>query len=63
MTPADECRAFLDSINDDGDIEAVANRFGQTKRYVEGRLRLARLAKPIFDALAKGDISLEVAIG
>ncbi len=63
MTPADECRAFLDSINDDGDIEAVANRFGQTIRYVEGRLRLARLAKPIFDALAKGDISLEVAIG
>ena len=61
MSPADECRAYLAFMGDTPDIAAVAERFGQTVRYVEGRLRLAKLAKPIFAALSKGEISLEVA--
>ncbi len=59
LTPAEECRAFLHFLGKDGDIDAVAARFGQTRRFIEGRLRLANLAEPIFDALAKGDITLD----
>jgi ParB family chromosome partitioning protein len=59
LTPAEECRAFLHFLGKDGDIDAVALRFGQTRRFIEGRLRLANLAEPIFDALAKGEITLD----
>lgn len=61
LTPAEECRAFQHFLGVDGDIDAVAKRFGQTRRFIEGRLRLATLAAPIFDALAAGEISLEIA--
>ncbi|VWX51039.1 hypothetical protein NOVOSPHI9U_370043 [Novosphingobium sp. 9U] len=61
MTPADECRAFQHFIGTDGSIDAVAKRFGQTRRFIEGRLRLAALAEPIFDALAEGKITLDLA--
>ena len=61
MTPAEECRAFSHFISEDGDAAAVANRFGLTRRFVEGRLRLASLAPPIFDALDRGEITLDVA--
>ena len=61
MTPTDECTAFLHFLGKDGDIDAVAKRFGQTRRFVEGRLRLATLAPPVFDALATGDMTMEVA--
>ncbi|MDE2172260.1 MAG: plasmid stabilization protein, partial [Sphingomonadales bacterium] len=44
------------------DAEAVARRFGVTVRHVQGRLRLADLAEPIFAALADGDITLDVAM-
>ena len=43
MTPAEECRAFQHFLQSDGDIDAVAKRFGQTRRFIEGRLRLANL--------------------
>ena len=59
LTPAEECRAFQHFLGKDGDIDAVASRFGQTRRFIEGRLRLANLAEPIFDALAKGEITLD----
>ncbi|PND82934.1 chromosome partitioning protein ParB, partial [Escherichia coli] len=49
LTPAEECRAFQHFLGVDGDIDAVAKRFGQTRRFIEGRLRLATLAQPIFD--------------
>ena len=45
LTPAEECRAFLHFLGKDGDIDAVATRFGQTRRFIEGRLRLANLGK------------------
>lgn len=61
MTPTDECKAFLHFLGTEGDVEAVAKRFGLTRRFVEGRLRLATLADPIFDALAGGDMTMEVA--
>ncbi|PBN42971.1 ParB/RepB/Spo0J family partition protein [Sphingobium sp. D43FB] len=61
MTPAEECRAFQHFIGASGDIDAVAKRFGVTRRFVEGRLRLASLAEPIFEALSKGEITLDVA--
>lgn len=61
MTPAEECRAFLHFIGTNGDVDAVAKRFGVTRRFVEGRLRLATLADPIFEALNAGDITLDVA--
>jgi ParB family chromosome partitioning protein len=61
MTPAEECRAFQHFIGKSGDIDAVAKRFGVTRRFVEGRLRLASLAEPIFEALSKGEITLDIA--
>ena len=61
MTPTDECKAFLHFLGTDGDVDAVAKRFGQTRRFVEGRLRLATLADPIFDTLAAGQMTMEVA--
>jgi ParB family transcriptional regulator, chromosome partitioning protein len=61
MTPAQECRAFHHFLGNGGDIACVAKRFGLTRRFVEGRLRLATLAEPIFEALASGSLSLEMA--
>ncbi len=61
MTPAEECRAFQHFLQSDGDIDAVAKRFGQTRRFIEGRLRLANLAEPIFEALANGEMTLDMA--
>jgi ParB family chromosome partitioning protein len=60
MTPADE-RAYRDIVDGGADAEAVARRFGVTVRHVQGRLRLADLAEPIFAALAAGEITLDVA--
>jgi ParB family chromosome partitioning protein len=61
LTPAEECRAFQHFIGKGADIDDVAKRFGTTRRFVEGRLRLASLADPIFDALAAGEITLDLA--
>ena len=61
MSPAEECRAFQHFIGQDGDSAAVAKRFGLTQRFVDGRLRLANLAEPIFEALASGAMTLDVA--
>ena len=61
LTPAEECRAFQHFLGVDGDIDAVAKRFGQTRRFVEGRLRLAALADPVFESLAKGEMTLDMA--
>lgn len=61
MTPADECKAFLHFLGRDGDVDGVARRFGQTRKFVEGRLRLANLAPEIFKLLEDGEIGMEVA--
>lgn len=62
MTAADECTAFKNMIEKEGKTPAqVAARFGKTERFVLGRVRLADLHETIFEALHKGDITLEVA--
>ena len=62
MTPAEECRAFQAIIADGKKTPAdVAKCFGLTERFVLGRLRLANLADIVFDALADGAITLDVA--
>ena len=61
MNPADEARAFSDLVTAGAQIGDVARRFGLTARFVEGRLRLADLAPVVLDALASGEITLDMA--
>lgn len=62
MNPADACTAFRSIIEKENKTPAdVAKRFGLTEKFVLGRLRLAGLAEPIFEALAKGEITLDIA--
>tara|TARA_A100001391_G_C5080436_1_gene279938 strand:+ start:2577 stop:4571 length:1995 start_codon:yes stop_codon:yes gene_type:complete len=61
MNPADEAQAFASLIEAGASSEDVARRFGLTVRFVEGRLRLANLAQPVFEALAAGEITLDIA--
>jgi ParB family chromosome partitioning protein len=61
MNPADECLAFQQLIEQGADVVGIARRFGLAARFVEGRLRLASLAPPVFEALGAGEIGLEVA--
>ncbi|MBA4090113.1 MAG: chromosome partitioning protein ParB [Sphingobium sp.] len=63
MNPADACCAFQDIIAIEKKTPAdVAKRFGLTERFVLGRLRLAGLAEPVFDALRAGAITLDIAM-
>ncbi|WP_033964773.1 MULTISPECIES: ParB/RepB/Spo0J family partition protein [Sphingomonadaceae] len=63
MNPAEACRAFQDVIETEGKTPAdVAKRFGVTEKFVHGRLRLAGLAEPVFDALASNAITLDIAM-
>jgi ParB family chromosome partitioning protein len=61
MNPADEAQAFAALIDAGILVEDVARRFGLTVRFVEGRLRLATLAPVVFEALASGEITLDIA--
>lgn len=61
MTPTDEIRAYKHFVNEGSDLDAIAKRFGRTRRFIEGRLRLADLADRIFAALEEGKITLDVA--
>ena len=61
MNPADEAQAFAALIDGGASVEDVARRFGLTVRYVEGRLRLARLAPVVFEALASSEITFDMA--
>lgn len=61
MNPADEAQAFASIIESGATPEDVARRFGLTVRFVEGRLRLASLAPVVFEALAAGEITLDMA--
>src|SRR3546814_14465713 len=60
MSPADECRSYRAALDKGETEEDVARRLGVTVRHVQGRLRLADLAEPIFNALAEGKITLDV---
>lgn len=62
MKPADECCAFRSIIEREKKTAAeLARRFGKTEKFVLGRLRLANLAPPIFEALRLGAIGIEIA--
>ena len=61
MSPADECRGYRAAMDKGESEEDLARRMGVTVRHVQGRLRLADLAEPIFNALAEGKITLDVA--
>jgi ParB family transcriptional regulator, chromosome partitioning protein len=61
MIPADEAQAFAALVTGGATVEDVARRFGLTVRFVEGRLRLATLAPVVFEALASGQITLDIA--
>src|SRR3546814_15081696 len=61
MNPADEAQAFAALVAGGATVEDVARRFGLTVRFVEGRLRLAPLATVVFEALASGEITLDIA--
>lgn len=63
MSPADACHAFQDIIETEKKTPAdIVKRFGLTERFVLGRLRLANLAEPVFEALREGEITLDVAM-
>lgn len=62
MNPAEACTAFRSIIEKEKKTPAdIAKRFGITERFVEGRLRLANLAQPVFEALARSEITLDIA--
>lgn len=62
MNPADACTAFRTIIDKEKKtIADIAKRFSLTERFVEGRLRLANLATPVFEALARSEITLDIA--
>ena len=62
MSPAEDCLAFRDLIEVEGRSTAeIAKRFGIEERFVMGRLRLANLAQPIFEALEANEIILDIA--
>lgn len=61
INPADEAQAFAALVSGGATVDDVARRFGLTVRFVEGRLRLATLAPVVFEALASGQITLDIA--
>ncbi|MEG3162889.1 ParB/RepB/Spo0J family partition protein [Sphingomonas sp. LB2R24] len=61
LSPAEECRAFQHFLNGSTDSDGVAKRFGVTRRFIEGGLRLADLSELIFAKLASGDLTLDMA--
>ena len=61
MSPADECRGYRAAMDKGESEEDLARRMGVTVRHVQGRLRLADLAEPIFIALSEGKITLDIA--
>lgn len=61
MNPADEALAFKTLMDNGADADTVAKSMSVTSRYVMGRMSLCDLAPEIFQALAAGDITLDVA--
>jgi ParB family chromosome partitioning protein len=59
MHPADECDAFLALIEKGTPPADVAARFGKTEKYVQQRLKLARVSPLVIKAYRKGALTLE----
>lgn len=59
MHPIDEFVAFDRLLKNGHSLETVANRFGVTTRFVEGRMRLARLSPKILESFRADEIDLD----
>ena len=63
LSPADESIYYAELFDKLGeDTEVVAARVKRSRDHIEGRLNLLRGDKHVFDALAKGKISIGVAV-
>ena len=62
MRPVDEFRAFARLADEGLTAEEIALRFGQTVRFVQGRMALGRLHTELLELLDKDDIRLDVAM-
>lgn len=61
MSPVEQALAWAKMVKGEADLVAVANAFGVSERFVQQRIKLAGLHKPILEALRKNEISLAVA--
>lgn len=61
MTPADEFRAFAKLADQGQSVADIALRYGQTERYVKGRMALARLHPDILAAFEEKQIGYAAA--
>lgn len=61
LNATEEAQSFARLIRNGEDEVMIAKAFGVTERFVQQRLALAELHPPIFEALDKGEITLEVA--
>ncbi|MCQ8186504.1 ArdC-like ssDNA-binding domain-containing protein [Parvularcula sp. BGMRC 0090] len=59
--PAEEYRQFARLLEDGKTVSKIAKTYSVAEREVEKRLKLARLAPPIFDAFARDVITIEQA--
>ncbi|NNU17534.1 ParB N-terminal domain-containing protein [Parvularcula sp. ZS-1/3] len=59
--PAEEYRQFARLLEDGKTVPEIARTYSVAEREVEKRLKLARLAPPIFDAFARDAITIEQA--
>lgn len=61
MRPVDEFKAFSRMADTGASAEEIALRFGQSVRFVQGRMALGRLHPEILDAFDSDDITFEAA--
>lgn len=59
MHPADEFDAFKSMVEAGAAIPDIAHRFGVTEKYIQGRLRMARVSPLILKAYRTGELSLD----
>lgn len=59
MEPADEYRAFKELADKGMSVAEIALRFGQSERFVKGRLALANVHPDILAAFESGELSFE----
>ncbi|CAN7298643.1 ParB/RepB/Spo0J family partition protein [Agrobacterium tumefaciens] len=62
MRPVDEFRAFARLADEGLTAEDIALRFGQTVRFVQGRMALGRLHPTLLEMLENDEINLNVAM-
>ena len=58
MTPADECRAVQQMVNNGTDIRSIATEFGHSVRWAMGRLKMAELGDKVLEMVEDGVITL-----